>query len=60
MKEFKIKVSKLKEGIITCPRCEKTASEELHPCPYQCEINDDYSNYCVCCEDCTYQCHMDV
>jgi hypothetical protein len=31
-----------------------------HPCPYQCEINDDDDFECTCCEDCTQDCTDDI
>ena len=30
------------------------------PCPYYEEINNDHENKCNCCEECQYQCTMDI
>lgn len=56
---FKLNLTK-KNGMIPCPKCEKPTSEELHECPYQCEINDDCSDHCTCCSECSYECAMDI
>lgn len=36
------------------------ATEQPHSCPYQSEINDDDSEWCDCCEDCTQECVWDI
>lgn len=40
-------------------RCDKPA-ETSHSCPYNEEINDDYSIRCGCCADCRHDCIMDI
>lgn len=35
-------------------------SIELHPCPYQEDINENFEDYCNCCEECVYQCVQDI
>lgn len=35
-------------------------TEELHPCPFQEDVNNDPRDCCNCCEDCQYQCAMDI
>ena len=34
-------------------------AQEDHECPYSSEINNDHST-CNCCEECEYQCSMDI
>lgn len=42
------------------PKCKCGAKAAAkHVCPYACEINNDES-LCDCCEECSYQCAMDV
>jgi len=54
------KNSKVPEKTI-CGKCgSNEGSFELHSCPYACEINDDHSENCNCCENCSHQCAMDV
>lgn len=43
-----------------CQRCGGNGTEELHSCPYACDINDDDTPCCNCCEDCRYECAMDI
>ncbi len=40
-----------------CGRCQKNPrTAELHPCPFQVEINDLKDRYCDCCDDCCQEC----
>lgn len=42
-------------------RCDKNPQAEPHQCPYACEINDDCDDgYCTCCEECEYECCMNI
>ena len=34
--------------------------KEAHGCPYKEDINSDYETLCNCCEECQYQCCMDI
>lgn len=44
-----------------CSRCkENPASEETHCCPYNYELNDDKSEACKCCDDCTFDCRSNI
>ena len=44
-----------------CSRCEKNPADCLHSCPYQSDINDNEDpEYCDCCQNCTYECAMDI
>jgi hypothetical protein len=44
-----------------CPKCqENEAMSELHSCPYNSDVNNDDSAYCNCCQDCSYECAMDI
>lgn len=45
---------------VSCHKCGNPTSPGLHSCPYACEINDDHSESCNCCENCTHECAMDV
>lgn len=39
--------------------CNNSA-EELHPCPYNIEINGDDITLCNCCLNCQHECAMDI
>ncbi len=41
-------------------KCTCAEETEDHTCPYQEEINEDYESMCSCCEECEYQCSMDI
>lgn len=43
-------------------RCDgkNEATEELHPCPYACEIDRDFESQCDCCEECEKECGENV
>ncbi|KKL13825.1 hypothetical protein LCGC14_2521930 [marine sediment metagenome] len=41
------------------PKCG-TEAIELHPCPYQEEINDDSETLCRCCGRCKGDCTGDI
>ena len=43
-----------------CPSCNKNPAAEMHPCPYLEEIYDNHEDVCTCCDDCSYECFMDV
>ena len=43
----------------TC-RCGQPGTDENHPCPFAEEINDNHEDVCNCCEDCQYECTMDI
>ena len=64
MEEHQFEELKLKtmnyEGI-KCQSCENlTGTSELHSCPYQADINNDDSEHCNCCNDCSHECAMDI
>lgn len=40
--------------------CKNPPSGEMHPCPYQEDINDEHEDYCFCCEDCQQECADDI
>lgn len=44
------------EGVCRCG-CK---GEAEHTCPFSSEINGDDTTLCNCCEECTYQCAMDI
>ena len=33
---------------------------DLHPCPYQADVNDDSEFLCDCCENATQECADDI
>lgn len=35
-------------------------SEEYHLCPYACEINNDHTTKCNCCEKCQQRCSDEI
>jgi hypothetical protein len=43
-----------------CHRCGGNGTEELHPCPYNSDINGDDTPCCNCCQNCCEDCAMDV
>jgi hypothetical protein len=36
------------------------APSDHHTCPFSEDVNDDHETLCTCCEDCAYECAMDV
>lgn len=52
------------EPCSACPRFKKNppneATEELHECPYQADVNNDPTPICDCCEDCASECAADI
>jgi hypothetical protein len=40
--------------------CDEMDENDLHPCPWQSEIEGDDSNHCSCCPYCTEQCWQNV
>jgi hypothetical protein len=43
-----------------CQNCAKNPAQLKHTCPYAEEICGDRETLCNCCDDCTYQCAMDI
>lgn len=43
-----------------CGRCKTRPADDPHTCPFAEEMDDDHESTCDCCEECTYQCAMDV
>jgi hypothetical protein len=43
-----------------CGGCEKRPALPTHPCPYRYELSAEESDHCNCCDDCMYQCAMDI
>jgi len=41
-------------------KCGAFATEEIHSCPYNEDINNDDSDCCYCCEGCQHECAMDI
>jgi len=39
--------------------CDNEKSEP-HTCPFKEEINHDLKTLCECCDNCTYECAMDI
>lgn len=42
-----------------CDCCGENEEQELHTCPYGCEINGDYSE-CNCCKQCEQNCSDEI
>ena len=41
--------------------CEgKNETAEPHTCPFAEEIGDDSETLCTCCDECAYECAMDI
>jgi len=43
-----------------CSRCNNSAANNKHICPYAEEINNDSETLCNCCDSCTHECCMDI
>lgn len=44
-----------------CCNCKTNPAEELHSCPFACEIlGDTDEEYCDCCVDCEMKCYEDI
>ena len=43
-----------------CVRCGVTTAQEPHPCPYDCDVNNDSDTRCNCCEKCELDCGDDI
>lgn len=42
-------------------KCDKPVqSADLRSCPYQADVNDNPTPWCNCCDDCAYECAMDI
>lgn len=39
-----------------CDRCGTHKEQPKHPCPYQCDINNNNDNWCYCCAECEQEC----
>jgi len=47
----------LKKQTEVCEGCAGTSgTSEMHPCPMQCKINGDESDFCNCCLVCEQDC----
>lgn len=50
--------------IASTPKCQKCGtpidSNELHPCPYNVDINDNSTPCCNCCPNCSQDCADDI
>ena len=40
-------------------KCGEEAAEE-HTCPFASDVWGDDATLCTCCEECSYQCAMDI
>ena len=40
--------------------CKNPPSGEIHPCPYNSDVNNDDSDVCFCCEACQQECADDI
>lgn len=43
-----------------CDKCGVNPATELHPCPYNVEMYEDYRKNCICCPECEWECLQDV
>lgn len=44
-----------------CENCRiNKGTDELHTCPFSEEIWNNHEADCNCCDDCSYQCAMDI
>jgi hypothetical protein len=41
-------------------KCGELPSQEMHPCPFDEDVNNDPRPKCWCCRECKYQCAMDI
>lgn len=40
--------------------CDGNCNTDSHSCPYEEEINDNYNDFCNCCDYCTKECANDI
>lgn len=61
LKIFNTQEEKKEECKNCCGRgdCKNPAAED-HTCPFAEEINGDFESLCNCCDDCAYECAMDI
>ncbi len=45
---------------LTCQKCNKSAAQDNHPCPYLSDYEDDSNTLCNCCDDCARDCARSV
>lgn len=43
-----------------CPRCDKNLATDPHPCPFAQDVHNDSESECICCDECTHECAMDI
>jgi len=43
-----------------CPKCKVNPGESMHRCPYDEDLNGDYSDKCNCCDKCRRGCAEDI
>lgn len=43
-----------------CVKCNSNQAKELHECPFEKEIHGNDKTECNCCDDCTYDCYMEI
>jgi hypothetical protein len=41
-------------------KCGSKEEIEEHTCPFASDVWGDNTTLCTCCEDCTYECAMDI
>ena len=41
-------------------RCHEMTEDDMHPCPYAQDIEDDNESLCNCCNSCTEDCALDI
>ena len=47
---------------VPCQGCQNVGNATIdpHPCPYAQDIHNDDTVTCNCCDECMYQCAMDI
>lgn len=60
-KKQKVKISKKSNKMDKCQSCSKNnGTGKLHDCPYQCDINNNHTPWCNCCDECYEKCIRDI
>jgi hypothetical protein len=57
---FRLRKDLIEEQKFDTPCNCEGRTEEMHPCPFQEEIWDQHEDSCNCCDDCSYECMLDI
>ena len=57
---FRLRSDLTKEPKFDTPCNHEGRTKEMHSCPFTEEIDNDDEPCCNCCENCEYECMMDI